>query len=146
MVVIGLKKWLFSDMIVPTVNYRGTEHMKMTTVALCILLVSLAQVSFALTVEEVIKLKKEGVSDETIQLMIQQEMQGAQLADPYKNMGVTEIKKPDGKSSTIYSTGESEDEGNCDQESEREDKAWQMLDNVLIDTRHGSKDYDKKHK
>jgi len=117
--------------------------MKTTTLVLCILLFSLSPISFALTVEEVIKLKKEGVSDETIQLMIEQEMQGAKLADPYKNMGVKEIKKPDGNSSTIYSTGEIEDEGDFEEESEREDKAWQMLDNVLIDTRHGSKDHDK---
>jgi len=119
--------------------------MKMTTLVLCILLFPLSQVSFALTVEEVIKLKKEGVSDATIQLMIQQEMQGAKLSDPYKNMGVKEIKKPDGNSSTIYSTGEIEDE-DFEEENEREDKAWQMLDNVLIDTRSGSKDHDKKHK
>jgi hypothetical protein len=118
--------------------------MKMTTLVLCILLFSLSPLSFALTVEEVIKLKKEGVSDETIQLMIQQEMLGAKLSDPYKNMGVRENKESDGKSSTIYSTGEIEDEGNCDEEREREDKAWQMLDNVLIDTRNGSKDHDKK--
>jgi hypothetical protein len=118
----------------------------MTTVLLCILLFSLSPISFALTVEEVIKLKKEGVSDETIQLMIEQEMLGVKLADPYKNMGVQEIKKPDGKSSTIYSTGKSEDEGGFEEESEREDKAWQMLDNVLIDTRNGLKDSDKNNK
>ena len=66
-------------------------------------------VSFALTVEEVITLKKAGVSDEVIQLMIQQEMQEEKLSDPYKNMGVRKIQEPDGGSATIYSTGEVED-------------------------------------
>ena len=97
--------------------------------------------SFSLTVEEVLKLKKEGVSDETIQLMIQQEMQREQLSDPYKNIGVRKIKNPDGKSTTIYSTGEMEDRGDYEEESEREkrEKAWEMLNNIIIDTRDGRK-------
>ncbi len=115
--------------------------MKMTTLVLCIMLFLQSHVSFALTIEEVIKLKKEGISDETIQLMIRQEMQKEKLSDPYKNMGVRELNNPDGTSSTIYSTGEIEDGGNFKEESEREkrEKSWQMLDNILIDTRKGSK-------
>ncbi|MCK5421722.1 MAG: hypothetical protein KAJ08_06135, partial [Deltaproteobacteria bacterium] len=45
----------------------------------------LPHVSFSLTVEEVVKLKKAGVSDETIQLMIQQETVSKKADDPYKN-------------------------------------------------------------
>ena len=94
-------------------------------------------VSFALTVDEVIKLKKAGVSDETIQLMIQQEMQEEKLSDPYKNMGVRKIKEPDGGSATIYSTGEIEDRDDYEEESEKEkrEKAWEMLHNIVIDDR-----------
>ena len=44
----------------------------LTVIILTLLMIS---TSFALTVEEVIQLKQEGVSDETIQLMIQHEMQ-----------------------------------------------------------------------
>jgi oligoendopeptidase F len=108
----------------------------------------LPHLSFSLTVEEVIKLKKAGVSDETIQLMIQQEMQREELSDPYKNIGVRKIKKPDGKSSTIYSTGEIEDRRDYDEESEREkrEKAWEMLNNIIIDTRDSAKDSNKKDK
>ena len=94
-------------------------------------------VSFALTVEEVIKLKKAGVSDEVIQLMIQQEMQEEKLSDPYKNMGVRKIEESDGGSATIYSTGEVEDRDDYEEESEREkrEKAWEMLHNIVIDDR-----------
>ncbi len=108
----------------------------------------LPHLSFSLTVEEVIKLKKAGVSDETIRLMIQQEMQREELSDPYKNIGVRKIKKPDGKSSTIYSTGEIDDRRDYDEESEREkrEKAWEMLNNIIIDTRDSAKDSDKKDK
>lgn len=108
----------------------------------------LPHLSFSLTVEEVIKLKKAGVSNETIQLMIQQEMQREELSDPYKNIGVRKIKKPDGKSSTIYSTGDIEDRRDYDEESEREkrEKAWEMLNNIIIDTRDNVKDSDTEDK
>jgi len=108
----------------------------------------LPHLSFSLTVEEVIKLKKAGVSDKTIQLMIQQEMQSEELSDPYKNIGVRKIKKPDGKSSTVYSTGEIKDRENCKEESEREkrEKAWEMLNNIIIDTRDSAKDSDPQDK
>lgn len=105
-------------------------------------------VSFALTVEEVIKLKKAGVSDEVIQLMIQQEMQEEKLSDPYKNMGVRKIEESDGGSATIYSTGEVEDRDDYEEESEREkrEKAWEMLHNIVIDDRGRVKKFDKPKK
>jgi hypothetical protein len=97
----------------------------------------LASSPCALTVEEVIQLKKEGVSDETIQLMIEQEMLHETLSDPDRNMGVRRVEEPDGRGSTIYSTGKAEDRKDVGEESEWEkrEKAWEMLDNVIIDTR-----------
>ena len=114
------------------------------TIVIAAIFFFLPHLSFSLTVEEVIKLKKAGVNDETIQLMIQQEMQREELSDPYKNIGVRKIKKPDGKSSTIYSTGETDDRRDYDEESEREkrEKAWEMLNNIIIDTRDNAKDSD----
>ena len=105
-------------------------------------------ISSALTVDEVIKLKKAGVSDETIQLMIQQEMQEEKLSDPYKNMGVRKIEEPDGRSATIYSTGEVENRNDYEEESEREkrEKAWEMLHNIVIDDRDRVKEFDKPKK
>jgi len=118
------------------------------TIVIVAIFFFLPQLSFSLTVEEVIKLKKAGVSKETIQLMIQQEMQREELSDPYKNIGVRKIKKPDGKSSTIYSTGDIEDRRDYDEESEREkrEKAWEMLNNIIIDTRDNAKDSDTEDK
>ncbi|MBW1854787.1 MAG: hypothetical protein JRJ00_08945 [Deltaproteobacteria bacterium] len=118
------------------------------TIVIAAIIFFLPHLTFSLTVEEVIKLRKAGVSDETIQLMIQQEMQREELSDPYKNIGVRKIKKPDGKSSTIYSTGETDDRRDYDEESEREkrEKAWEMLNNIIIDTRDNAKDYDTEEK
>ena len=108
----------------------------------------LPRVSFSLTTEEVIKLKKAGVSDETIQLMIQQEKTSKKADDPYKNIGVRKVTEPDGRSSTVYSTGEIDDRENYDEESEREkrEKSWDMLDNIIIDGRDGRRPLDRKEK
>ena len=102
-------------------------------------------ISFSLTVDEVIKLKKAGVSDETIQLMIQHKMMSEKLSDPYKNIGVRKVKEPDGSSATVYSTGEIKDRGDYEEESERgkREKAWDMLDNLVIDGRDGGEGFKK---
>jgi len=102
-------------------------------------------VSFSLTVDEVIKLKKAGVSDETIQLMIQHKMMSEKLSDPYKNIGVRKVKEPVGSSATVYSTGEIKDRGDYEEESERgkREKAWDMLDNLVIDGRDGGEGFRK---
>ena len=106
----------------------------------CATLISLifimSATSFALTVEEVIQLKKEGVSDETIQLMIQQEMQRERTSEVETEMGVSRIEGPEGRSATVYSTGPPRDRDDCEMsEREKREKAWDMLDNVIIDTR-----------
>ncbi len=104
----------------------------------------------ALTVEEVLQLRNAGVSDETIQLMIEQEMLRESSSDPDRNMGVRRVEEPDGRKSTIYSTGTAEDREDAGEESEWEkrEKAWEMLDNVIIDTRESKtiNDRDKKGK
>ena len=111
-------------------------------------MVFLPCVSFSLTVEDVIKLKKAGVSDETIQLMIQDEMMNKKAADPYKSMGVRKVIEPDGRSATVYSTGEIDDRENYEEESEREkrEKAWDMLDDLIIDGRDGGRHVDRRRK
>ena len=92
--------------------------------------------SFALTVEEVIQLKKEGVSDETIQLMIQHEMQRERTSEVETEMGVSRIEDPEGRSATVYSTGPPRNRDDCEMsEREKRERAWDMLDNVIIDTR-----------
>lgn len=104
--------------------------------AVIILTLLMISTSFALTVEEVIQLKQEGVSDETIQLMIQYEMQRDQHSESETQMGVTRVEEPDGKSATVYSTGPSRRRDDCEMsEREKRERAWDMLDNVIIDTR-----------
>ncbi|MDY7032597.1 MAG: hypothetical protein SVY10_11915 [Thermodesulfobacteriota bacterium] len=98
----------------------------------------------ALTVDEIIKLKKAGVSDETIQMFIQmeQEKKREEKESSHSNskkMGTWEVKNSDGKEVTIYTTGgeESRGEGSPeDKEEEKREKAWEMLKNILIDARN----------
>ena len=100
------------------------------------LLIFMTSIAFALTVEEVIQLKKEGVSDETIQLMIQHEMQREEHSVPETTMGERRVEEPDGRSATVFSTGPSRRRDDCEMsEQEKRERAWDMLDNVIIDTR-----------
>ena len=105
----------------------------LTVIILTLLMIS---TSFALTVEEVIQLKQEGVSDETIQLMIQHEMQREEQSEPETKMGVRRVEEPGGRSATVLSTGPSRRRDDCEMsEQEKRERAWDMLDNIIIDTR-----------
>jgi len=90
----------------------------------------------ALTTDEVIKLKKSGVSDETIRLMIEQERVGKQ-PNPSDQIGVREAKDADGNTSVIYSTGAPSAPTQNESEQDKVDKAWKMLQNqnTIIDNR-----------
>ena len=103
---------------------------------LIFLILFMSATAFALTVEEVIQLKKEGVSDETIQLMIQHEMQRDRLSEVETEMGVSRVEGPEGRSATVYSTGPPRNRDDWEMsEREKRERAWDMLDNVIIDTR-----------
>jgi hypothetical protein len=86
----------------------------------------------ALTPDQVIALRKAGVSDRTIQLMIEQERDAKQ--NPYDTMGQKEITDSNGNRSVIYSTGKSDQTWEAS-EKEKVDKAWQMLQSTIIDGR-----------
>lgn len=79
------------------------KKLRRTALALT-LIVLYAGSAFALTAEEVIKLRKAGVSDETIRLMIEQERADRQ-DNPADRIGVREVKDADGARSVLYSTG-----------------------------------------
>lgn len=90
--------------------------------------------SHSLTPEQVIQLKKAGVEDKTIQLMISQEIT-KENRNPYDTMGTKEIKDANGNSVVIYSTGR-HDGGDLDrEEQEKVDRAWEMLQNMTIETK-----------
>ena len=102
-----------------------------------IVLTSLLDYSYALTPEQVLKLKKAGVSDKTIQLMLKQESE-VQNRNPADQIGTREVTDKQGNTTIIYSTGGS----TVDQEEkEKVDRAWKMLENVIIDNRE-----DRKHR
>jgi len=99
---------------------------------LLLLLVISPQPGQCLTAEEIGHLKKAGVSDDTIQLMIEQEREQARDSPT----GIWDVENEDGSRSTIYRV----DDG--DQASERRrierekvDRAWEMLRNLIIDAR-----------
>ena len=89
--------------------------------------------AWALTPEQVISLKNAGVSDQTIQLMIRQE-QDAVAGDPADFSGRKEIKDKDDKIVIIYSTGRPQGDHRTREEKQTE-KAWEMLNNIVIDSR-----------
>ena len=92
-----------------------------------------AGISYALTPEQVIALKKAGVEDQTIRMMIQQEREAAEQ-NPADQIGSREIKDKDGNSVIMYSTGKTKQQA-VDPEQEKADKAWKMLQNMTIETR-----------
>ncbi len=91
--------------------------------------------AYSLTADEVRALKKAGVSDETIQIMLQQERE-AKVRGPYDQMGVREIRDKEGNTYIVYSTGKPSGSDTSDAEKERVEKAWRMLQNIIIDRRH----------
>jgi len=91
-----------------------------------------AGISYALTPEQVIALKKAGVEDRTIRMMIEQEKEAAE--NPADQIGSREIKDKEGKSVIIYSTGKTRQQA-VDPEQEKVDKAWKMLQNMTIESR-----------
>jgi len=106
-------------------------------IAFAIMIIALqAGWAHALTTEEVIKLKKAGVSDETIRIMIEQEKAGGQ-PNPSDQIGVREVKDSEGNTSVIYSTGAPTAPTQGGSEQEKVEKAWKMLQNqnMIIDNR-----------
>lgn len=98
--------------------------------SLFLFILALSDSVSALTWEQVIALKRHGVDDRTIQLMIKQE----EAARRDGEAGVKEIRDAEGKVIIVYSTG-SLYEALDDEERERVNKAWEMLKRIIIDGR-----------
>ncbi len=93
--------------------------------------------SGALTVEEILLLKQNGVSEKTIQTMLQSEIQaqsqhGSAAAE---KMGIRTIPRPGGKSAIVYSTGSGHQDARDAKERLKEERAWEMLRHIIVDTR-----------
>jgi hypothetical protein len=84
-----------------------------------------------LTAEEIAYLKEAGVSNETINLMIEQENERRQQG----RTGIWEVEDDHGHRSTLYRAGSREDPEKKRNEQEKVNRAWEMLQNLVIDTR-----------
>ena len=93
--------------------------------------------SYALTSEQIIRLKEAGVEDQTIRMMILQEreLQARERENPADLLGTRVVKDGDGNSAMIYSTGKSRENDAGGAEQEKVEKAWKMLQNMIIDNR-----------
>ena len=89
---------------------------------------------FALTPEEVLALKKAGVGDETIRMMIRQETDGKRPA-PGHAMGRRELRDGGGGDAVEYSTGRSEAPSGSETQQQQMDRAWDMLRHLIVDKR-----------
>ncbi|MFH1081634.1 MAG: hypothetical protein V1766_15470 [Pseudomonadota bacterium] len=89
---------------------------------------------FALTAQEMLALKKAGVGDETIRMMMQQEEDGKKQTSG-NAMGKREIRDSQGDVSIEYSTGRNAPSAGADTQQQQVDKAWEMLRHLIVDTR-----------
>ncbi|MFC1591200.1 hypothetical protein ACFL43_01615 [Thermodesulfobacteriota bacterium] len=80
----------------------------------------------ALTTEEVLQLKKSGISDETIRLMIQDDRDKRQ-------QNRTSIRIIHSENATVYSTGEPSDTPLSREQQRNVDRAWEMLKNLNLE-------------
>ena len=92
----------------------------------------------ALTVEEILLLKQNGVSEETIQMMLESEMQARSQLDSAagQNMGIRTITRPGGQSAIVYSTGSGDSYAGDAEARLKEERAWDMLRHIIVDTRN----------
>jgi len=109
------------------------KEIRFVSAAVCCacLLFGIAAV-WALTPEQVIALKNAGVTDQTIQMMIRQE-QDAAAGNPADHSARREIKDADGKTVIIYSSGRPASSSQA--EEKQTERAWEMLNNIIIDSR-----------
>jgi hypothetical protein len=101
------------------------------------LLLGMPTASAALTAEEILLLKKNGVSETTIQMMLKSEIlvESRCRKDPQETMGVKTIRRPDGRAAIVYSTGRGDHGAKDAEERLKEERAWEMLRNLIVDTR-----------
>ena len=84
--------------------------------------------------EEILLLKQNGVSEKTIQMMLQSELQAQDDRAAGESMGVRTITRPDGRQAIVYSTGGADQHARDEDERIKEERAWEMLRNIILDT------------
>jgi hypothetical protein len=91
--------------------------------------------ALALTPDEIILLKQNGVSEKTIQMMLQSEIEAQRQNARKDQMGVKTIIRPGGQPAIIYSTGSDDHDRHRAEERLKEERAWEMLRHIIVDTR-----------
>lgn len=107
-----------------------------TMLAFFFLVGGLPAIAPALTVDEVLLLKENGVSEKTIQRMIESETRASAAKTKAPPLGIGTIVRPDGHPAIIYSTGSSDKESFNAEERRKEEQAWKMLRRLIVDTRN----------
>ena len=107
------------------------------TIALILLFtgISVAIEAHALTAEEIVLLKRNGVSDETIQMMLASERAAHGSGEAETSAGIRTITRPDGKTAIVYTTGKGRHADHQEAERIKEQQAWEMLRRIIVDTR-----------
>lgn len=109
-------------------------------IGVVIFLISMGSQAFALNVEDLLRLKRAGVSDETLQLFIQLELEKvhAQTVGPGRTMGQRTVEGPDGKKRVIRYSIEDPDQVINErlERKELERRSWEMLRDLVIDARN----------
>lgn len=102
------------------------EHNMKKVIALCLAMCCLAVPAAALTVEEITQLKKNGVSDRTIELMVERENQDQRRSESEPRITRT-------TEAVTYSTGKPSSTPLSEQEQRDLDRAWKMLENMTVE-------------
>jgi hypothetical protein len=98
--------------------------------AIIISSLSIPVTGYALTAEEIIRLKEKGVEDRTLQMLIEQENTKRRNSPA---VGVEESIRPEGgKDKTYYSITTPEESKS---EKENDEKVRELLKNIIIDER-----------
>jgi hypothetical protein len=91
--------------------------------------------ALALTAEEILLLKQNGVSEKTIQMMLQSEIEAQRQCTKDEGMGIRTIIRPGGQPAIVYSTGSDDHQRRKAEERLKEARAWEMLRHIIVDTR-----------
>ena len=91
--------------------------------------------ALALTAEEILLLKQNGVSEKTIQMMLQSEIEARREEAKDDGMGIKTIIRPGGRPAIVYSTGRDDHAQHQAEERLKEARAWEMLQHIIVDTR-----------
>lgn len=104
------------------------RYLGMSITLCCSALILFCSTASGLTPEEVVYLKKNGVADETIQLMLQNDRKDRERAE-------SSISVTDDNSAVTYSTGRPSETPLSREQQLNIDRAWKMLENMFIDVK-----------